>query len=543
MKFSRKILSLFISASFVFSMSAFSINSVFAAVDENGCYVPDSSVETNRYYFAMPDDWYNENTDTAGIYWWEGGDACGAVDGTGGNISWPGYKAQKSDVKNVYYVDCPTDVPVIIWNNYIDGGIDTEAPIYNDAKQTTDSMVEFMSSLDIDGEVYTEKWLSELEESYNGDKTALGDYADNFFYDEEYGLGFSFELDNMIYVIDPAKTSEYFDGKLIYKGDWYFYFGNGYYGTYPTEEASKEAGTFSNIADIVSIPSGPEDTDEPTAPSDPIGSEYKINFDVRKSGWGNVKNIYCHIWNADGTPTSSGKPWLNWQSKAEICSYNADTGIATFDLSKTGHEFSKSDGKNYCVIFSSNTGLQTYTTIMSGSCIGDTMYCTGEQIENPEDYMLKSNVAVWENNPDCGPEKEITSIGNIVGTTLPDGVTDLDKVTEYVLNYWQDQDRIVLLGKIINQLDVNPYDVIDDIRGKTSNISIIDSVEQSISKAFVKGDVDFDGNISIKDATMIQKYLVDFLSFTEVQEYVADVTSERRISIFDATAIQKAMVS
>ena len=39
-----------------------------------------------------------------------------------------------------------------------------------------------------------------------------------------------------------------------------------------------------------------------------------------------------------------------------------------------------SDGAIYCVIFSSITGMQTYNTIMSGACIGDTMYCNGEQI-------------------------------------------------------------------------------------------------------------------------------------------------------------------
>ncbi len=540
MKLSRRVLSLFISASFVFSTSALSVNSVFAAVDENGCYVPDSSVETNRYYFAMPDDWYNENTDTAGIYWWSGGDACGTEEG---NVNWPGYKAQKSNFDNVYYVDCPKDVPIIIWNNYIDGGTDPEASIYKDAKQIVDSNVEFMCAFDLDGEVYTDKWLAEMEESYNGDKKALGGYADNFFYDEEYGLGFSFELDNMIYVIDPERTGESFNGKLTYEGNWYFYFGNGDYGTYPTKEASESAGTLKNVADIDSIPTGPEITDDPTTPVNPGGGEYKINFDVKKSGWNLVKSVYCHIWSTDGSPTSSGEDWPAWQTKTELCTYNAETGIATFDLSKTGHEFSKDDGKVYYVIFSSNTGIETYYTVMSGSCIGDTMYCNGQLIENPQDSAKKSNVAVWENNPDCGPAKMVTSTGNIIGTVLPDGVTDVDLVTEYVLNYWSDRYKMDLLGKIMNQLNLNPYSVIDDIRQNTSNISIIGSVEESISTAFVKADVDLDGIISIKDATAIQKYLVGLADFTEAQKYAADVTGDRRISITDATSIQKLLVS
>lgn len=260
----KKLLSLLLAGSLVASMAAIATASVSAVVLEDGSYVPgDNVTATNRYYFAMPDEWYSANATSAGIYWWSGTDACGAVDGTGGTIAWPGYKAQKSeDVENLYYVDCPTDVPTIVWNNFLDGGTDTEAPIYTEAKQAADAQVEFYSSMDLDGVKYTDEWLAEMEASYNGDKKALGDYADNFFYDEEYGLGFSFELDNMIYVVDLSKTSENFDGKLTYTGDWYFYFGNGDYGTYPTREASEAAGTLMNIAEVDTpdeVPGGNED--------------------------------------------------------------------------------------------------------------------------------------------------------------------------------------------------------------------------------------------------------------------------------------------
>ena len=95
-----------------------------------------------------------------------------------------------------------------------------------------------------------------------------------------------------------------------------------------------------------------------------------IKFDVKKSGWSNVKTVFCHTWKVDGELPV-------WQSKKERCKYDPSTGIATYDLSKANYQISKSDGKNYLVIFSANTGMQTYDTVMSGACIGDTMYCTG----------------------------------------------------------------------------------------------------------------------------------------------------------------------
>ena len=74
------------------------------------------------------------------------------------------------------------------------------------------------------------------------------------------------------------------------------------------------------------------------------------------------------------------------------CVYDPDTGIAAYDLSKTGNTISASDGKRYCVIFSANTGVQTYNVVMDGKCIGDTLYCTGNKLENPDDSEKKSHL-------------------------------------------------------------------------------------------------------------------------------------------------------
>ena len=263
----KKLVSLLLAGSVVASMAAIASVSASAIIDSNGCYAPGDNVEcgTYRYYFAMPKDWYSANTDTAGIYWWGGTDSCNAVDGSGGTLGWPGYKAQRSDTEDVYYVDCPTDVPTIVWNNYINGGTDKEAPIYLEAKQVSDAKVEFCC--DGDSALYETEWFEEMEASYLDDQALLGDYVDNFFYDEEYDSGFSFVYDNMIYVVDPSKTSETFEGKMTYVADWYFYYGNGEYGTYPTKAQAEERGTLRNIADAPEAPATP---DEPaTTPTKP----------------------------------------------------------------------------------------------------------------------------------------------------------------------------------------------------------------------------------------------------------------------------------
>lgn len=179
-----------------------------------------------------------------------------------------------------------------------------------------------------------------------------------------------------------------------------------------------------------------------------------VKFDVKKSGWNNVKSVFCHIWKADG----SGD-WPAWQSKKEKCKYDASTGIATYDLSKTGNTISKSDGRVYCVIFSANTGMQSYNAIMSGKCIGDTLYCTGNQLENPEDSEKKANEAKWENNSDCGPEKKITSTGNIIGSAFPEGESDATLLATYLVAYYNDEAKTSFTQKLLDELKVSPTQV------------------------------------------------------------------------------------
>ena len=58
-------------------------------------------------------------------------------------------------------------------------------------------------------------------------------------------------------------------------------------------------------------------------------------------------------------------------------------------------------------------------------------------------------------------------------------------------------------------------------------------------KTYEYGDVNKDGNLNIKDATAIQKYLASLIDFDEEAISVADYNKDTKITIKDATAIQK----
>ena len=217
-----------------------------------------------------------------------------------------------------------------------------------------------------------------------------------------------------------------------------------------------------------------------------VGAGNNIYFNVKKSGWNNVKTVFCHIWRADGTGD-----WPDWQTKKEKCKYDSSTGIATYDLSKTGHNIKKSDGKLYCVIFSANTGMQTYNAIMSGKCIGDTLYCTGNLLENPEDSEKRANEAVWAKTKDCGPEKKITSSGNVIGTTLSEGDTDASMLACFLVAYYDWPEKMDKVPALVKELNLSTSDVMKAVNKKLDNggYDNADSIRASVKAVLDKIEV------------------------------------------------------
>ena len=62
------------------------------------------------------------------------------------------------------------------------------------------------------------------------------------------------------------------------------------------------------------------------------------------------------------------------------------------------------------------------------------------------------------------------------------------------------------------------------------------------AKIFAIGDVNSDGDISVVDATLIQKYIVGLENLTDLQKKSAEVNDDNEISVVDATLIQKYIV-
>lgn len=280
---SKKLISIIVSCALVLSLALVGVIGVSAAIDTDGRYVPSKGVEeTRQLYFLMPESWKSEkyNAADAGAYWWNGADACGSLDGTSVGAPWPGYKMQVENAENnIFYVDLPTDVPNIIFNNYLNGGertVDEETgkvtfqfgeEQFKAAKQSVDVLCQYYSEGDnehydnlLDGEF----WAKAQEALDGNDKSFFGDFADNFFEDPDWGISMNFN--NMIYVTDPNNTSVSVTGKETYAGEFYFYYGLNEetgkyeYGSLPNYDMAKEAG----LVQTVDKNAAPATPDQPT---------------------------------------------------------------------------------------------------------------------------------------------------------------------------------------------------------------------------------------------------------------------------------------
>ena len=223
-KFISILLAVMLVASVVVSASAYSIWPIDPELDPDGIITVDpktaaemiaayeaeygTTVETNRYYFQMPDgklgmrgvegnvasSWFNDYTLGAGVYWW--GSAPAACE------AWAGYQSEveKAD-EHIYYADVPTQVVAFIWNNGIDGTMDEEYPLYYLAAQTVDVACEYPDP---------------------GEYTTMPEGADSF--------------DHCIFIVNPDEVSiNPLSLKQTCGGTWYFYYDNGCYGEYATD--------------------------------------------------------------------------------------------------------------------------------------------------------------------------------------------------------------------------------------------------------------------------------------------------------------------
>lgn len=144
--------------------------------------------------------------------------------------------------------------------------------------------------------------------------------------------------------------------------------------------------------------------------------------------WDVAKQAYCHVY---GT---TGEELADWQTTDEKMT-KVEGNLWSYDVPAGSYDQ---------VIFSIDTGVQTYDLVMTDANIGDTAVTEKDnKIENPMDSNKSASRTTWTKDKTYGPHLAITSIGNIVGETLAPTESPADFVATFIKNYYPTQPQYV----------------------------------------------------------------------------------------------------
>lgn len=491
-KHAKKLIAILLAMILIASVASVSVFSSAAALGE---YTPSDGVETYKYFFAMPGIWTNSETEAqdnaCGVYWWTGSDIPDSQPEANG-YAYPGYKMEQDEtVYNLKYVNVPKDVESVIINNYIDEG--------DNAFMTKDlSCGAFLQG---DSDYYPLEFWNYIYDNYYNDFAdspdyqieEFGQYAQNFSYNEDDD-NIAHTAENMIYVIDPNAVSPSVFGNDTYGGAFYFYYGNGEFGLWPTKAllTSQEGVEFDDEGNLLTedetlneygfvtrthtdaydgqterdyVVYGridgeywtnteiPEPTTEPEVEPATISIDPDFEADPNKvyfqeTGlWKNFKTITMYMYEHGG-----GDELIIWGSKKGYMT-NEGNGLWSFDFNAKG--ITLEDDKQYGIIFTADWSVQSCDIIFDKSCLGDIAYCPGNKVENNVDSNKMSYIVKWysADSEKYAPPVCITSIGNVIGEAYWDGDTPESIFTGFLSSQGVDgiYNAVKFNGKTVRQ--------------------------------------------------------------------------------------------
>ena len=315
----------------------------------------------------------------------------------------------------------------------------------------------------------------------------------------------------------------------------------------------------------------------------------KIYFDTDGTGWDMSQTKHKVAFYLAGgdfdTEANPTKP-ISWGgSKLIGTATEGQSGVFEFDpVAKLGYQLTP--GVQYKLIFARIEGKnwkeQTYDLIFTTDCLGHVAYCDGTEYENPVDSSKKTQAAFWRDMDasEYGPVKQISSIGNVVGTCLADGTTDESLFTDFLTvvdgttgktkyeNAYQfvvtsgrktEQQMIddigIALGltkqQVFNGFARNEVETAWDYTASPLAGDVVLPTEAPTEaptdapQPIVEGkcgDVDGSGEVDIVDVTFIQRILADIINATPAMRIRGDVDKNGELDIVDGTYIQRYLV-
>lgn len=291
----------------------------------------------------------------------------------------------------------------------------------------------------------------------------------------------------------------------------------------------------------------------------------KLYFDARSTGWeiGAKDKIGFYI-----SSDEEGEE-IPWDGKKLLgTQVSEQEGLWEYDPAAKG--MTLNEGVQYKIVFcravNGRATEYTYELFMDINCFGCCAYCDGTDYEDPSDASRTLKAAFWKEQDATayGPVLRITSTGKVVGSCYPQGddaestfgdfISDADKVEDVRLFSGKSDQEIV--DDICEALGLTKQQAYDILSASGSDLDWDYQVSslpgdvviptEAPTETYILGDTNGDGEITIMDATVVQRMLAD-LSVTvddpaKARIRAAATDPDNGMGILDATAIQRLLV-
>ncbi len=156
------------------------------------------------------------------------------------------------------------------------------------------------------------------------------------------------------------------------------------------------------------------------------------------------------------------------------------------------------------------------------------------QVNLPEEGRLKGTFS----NPNLYDFTEEKSFITVVFDVLGTGTADVNLDVQYLGLAYYDSAKDTHKAYLVDRSIVNDVTKVPGFEAATYSVKTVFDAEPE----YLFGDVDLDGELTIKDATLIQQYIVELKPLTYLQKKIANVNGDDEINVMDATYIQMIIV-
>ncbi len=255
---------------------------------------------------------------------------------------------------------------------------------------------------------------------------------------------------------------------------------------------------------------------------------YELNYNV-KVVQSPIKNVEV-VWYPELTDYDEGFEPIFDGMEVEVTYKNGTKKTVVFSDENTSYE------TNSLIYCTADSGSDDVYVFEARNYMDEKVYVVG-CYDKLYEY---SGIAFYDDwKVDSIAVSEFSFDDMTIDVTYANGLTDTLEGT--IVSIWEYQegyyDALVKTEKGVITVEIDTLYENGEITGY--EINALGHTAKVDGRVVKKGDVDLDGEVSVLDATIIQRYLSEYEQLDELQESVADADLDGDITVMDVTRIQR----